>query len=131
MKIFDDDQLIAIIRRFNEWKPGLDFVTPDETFIQVGTWSYNTGKTLDRHEHNVHERTSNLTQECVFIVAGSMNVDFYGRNKVFIERVLLQQFDYAVIFGGGHAYEILEDNTKILETKNGPFPGVEIDKTRY
>ena len=131
MKIYDGDQLIAIIRQFNEWKPGLDFVTPDETFIQVGTWSYDAGKTLDRHEHNVHERTANLTQECVFIVTGSMNVDFYGSNREFIQRVLLQQFDYAAIFGGGHAYEILEDNTRILETKNGPFLGANIDKTRY
>ena len=27
------------------------------------------------------------------------------------------KFDYAVIFGGGHAYEILEDDTKSLKQK--------------
>lgn len=131
MNIFDGDQIIAIIKRYADWKTGLDFVTADEKFIQVGTWNYNTGKRLDRHEHNVVERTANLTQECVFVVTGSMNVEFYSIERTFIEKVTLQQFDYAVIYGGGHAYEILEDDTKIIETKNGPFPGVDMDKMRY
>ena len=131
MKIFDGEQLIAIVRKIDEWKNGLDFVTSDESFIQVGTWNYNAGKTLDRHEHNFYERTSNITQECVFVVSGSMLVDFYSYDRVFIDRVTLEKFDYAVIFGGGHSYEILEDDTKIIETKNGPFPGVDLDKTRF
>lgn len=131
MNIFDGDQLIATIKKYADWKTGLDFVTDDEKFIQVGTWNYNAGKRLDRHEHNFVERTANLTQECVFVVTGSMNVEFYSTQRAFIRKVTLQQFDYAVIYGGGHAYEILEDDTKIIETKNGPFPGVDTDKTRY
>ena len=131
MKIYDNDKLIALVRRYSDWKTGLDFVTEDDAFIQVGTWNYNKGKLLDRHEHNIVKRTSNVTQECVFVVSGSMNVDFYSFDKTFLRKVVLEKFDYAVIFGGGHAYEILEDDTKILETKNGPFPGVEVDKTRF
>lgn len=131
MKVYDGNQLIAIVRKYRDWKPGLDFVTSDETFIQVGTWNYNAGKKLDRHEHNIVTRQSDITQECVMVVSGSMNIDFYSSERNFLQQVCLEQFDYAVIFGGGHAYEILEDDTKILETKNGPFPGVEIDKTKY
>jgi len=131
MKVHDGEQVIAIIKKYAEWKIGLDFVTDDEKFIQVGTWNYNSGKRLDRQQHNIVERNANLTQECVFVVTGSMNVEFYSSERVFIKKVRLQQFDYAVIFGGGHAYEILEDDTKIIETKNGPFPGVDVDKTRY
>lgn len=131
MKIFDGKKIIAIIRRHTEWKPGLDFVTPDEKFIQVGTWNYDAGKKLDRHEHNIVERVSNITQECVFVVSGSMDIDFFSADRNFLETVRLQTFDYAVIYGGGHSYHILEDDTKILETKNGPFPGVDVDKTRY
>ena len=131
MNIYDGDELIAIIRKYSDWKPGLDFVTDDHAFIQVGTWNYNSGKTLDRHEHNIVERFSDKTQECVFVVDGSMKVYFYSAKRTYLESITLQKHDYAVIFGGGHAYEILEDNTKIIETKNGPFPGVELDKTRY
>jgi hypothetical protein len=32
---------------------------------------------------------------------------------------------------GGHDYTILEDDTRILEIKNGPFLGREIDKTLF
>ena len=31
---------------------------------------------------------------------------------------------------GGHGYEILEDNTRVLEIKNGPYPGPEKDRRR-
>ena len=131
MNIYDNDFLIATIKKFSEWKKGLDFVSDDEKFIQVGTWNYDKGKILDRHEHNKFKRCSDITQESVFVVTGSMRVDFYCRKRILIRSEILQQFDYAVIYGGGHGYEILEDGTKIIETKNGPFPGVDLDKTRF
>jgi len=33
-----------------------------------------------------------------------------------------------VILRGYHGYEILEDDTRVLEVKNGPFTSVEADK---
>ena len=39
--------------------------------------------------------------------------------------------DLAVFVYGGHGYEILEDDTKIIEAKNGPFINVEKDKERF
>ena len=130
MNIIDNKILIAVIKRFSEWKDNLEFVTDEDKFIQVGTWKYNKGKTLDRHFHNISERKSNVTQECVFVVTGSLLIKFYSGQK-FLKSVILNQFDYSIIFNGGHSYEILEDNTRVLETKNGPFPGLELDKTRY
>ena len=43
----------------------------------------------------------------------------------------LNEGDLAVFVYGGHGYEILEDDTKIIETKNGPFTGVENDKVKF
>lgn len=131
MKIEQDGVLIATIKRFSDWKKNLDFVTSDDAFIQVGTWHYDKGRVLDRHEHNIVDRKSNITQECVFVVSGKMLVKFFDHNRKFVKSITLNQFDYAVIFSGGHEYEILENDTRILECKNGPFPGVTLDKTRY
>ena len=39
--------------------------------------------------------------------------------------------DFAVLLAGGHGYEIQEDDTRIIETKNGPFLGVDLDKTGF
>ena len=131
MKIYDNKLLIAIIRNFDQWKPGLDFITPNESNIQVGTWNYDAGKVLERHEHNRVHRKSDITQECVFVVQGKMLVKFYSKERKYLKSVILKKFDYAVIFDGGHEYKILCDDTRIIETKNGPFLGVELDKTKY
>jgi hypothetical protein len=31
---------------------------------------------------------------------------------------------------GGHGYEILEDGTQVLEVKNGPYLGPDVDRRR-
>ena len=48
MEIINDDskKLICIIYREGDWKEGLNFVTPNELFIQVGSWWYNKDKQL-------------------------------------------------------------------------------------
>ena len=131
-KIINPDGLTLVLyQQSADWKEGLDFLTSDNEFLQVGTWFYNAGKKLDRHYHNIVSRKSDLTQECVVVVAGSMQIKVYDYDQSFLSELILRQGDFAVFLGGGHEYKILEDNTKILETKNGPFLGVEVDKTRF
>jgi hypothetical protein len=36
-----------------------------------------------------------------------------------------------VMLKGGHGYDILENNTQVLEVKNGPFTSVEKDRERF
>ena len=109
----------------------MDFITEDCEYLQVGTWFYSKGKVLDRHHHNIVKRESDITQECVTVMQGSMHVEIYDDNKVFLDEYTMSQGDFAIFLHGGHGYKILEDNTRILETKNGPFLGVEKDKTRF
>ena len=123
--------LLAIIHRGENWNKGLDFLTENEHFVQVGTWYYDSGKELDKHKHNIVVRESELTQECVFMVSGSMRVDFYNDDMQFICSERLYKGDLGIMISGGHGYEILEDSTKVLEVKNGPFLGVEQDKIKF
>ena len=126
-----NNKLICIVHLKSDWVKGLNFITEDEEFIQAGTWWYDKDKVLDRHHHNLLKRTSTITCECIFVVQGSMLVDLYDENNIFLNDFKMHSGDTAVFLGGGHGYKILEDNTKILETKNGPFFGVELDKTRF
>lgn len=130
-KVMYEGSLLAIIHRSENWSEGLDFLTENEHFVQVGTWYYNKGRELDKHKHNFVRRESDLTQECVFMVSGSMRVDFYNDNMEFICSETLLKGDLGIMISGGHGYEILEDRTKVLEVKNGPFLGVEKDKVRF
>lgn len=126
-----DGSTLCIVHKENEWSKGLDFLSSDDDFIQVGTWWYDNGKELDKHFHNEFERTATRTQECVYIISGKMQVDLYDFDSSYIESFEVEKGDIAIFTNGGHGYKILEDDTRILETKNGPFYGVQKDKTRF
>jgi len=126
--IKDGDIIIANIIRSGEWPEGLKFYTDDKDFVQVSTWNYNAGKHLKAHSHKVCVRNSNRTQEVVMVKNGKMKADFYNREGKLIKEDCLNKGDIAIIYAGGHAYDILEDKTLIFEVKNGPYPGIEKDK---
>jgi len=129
--IKDGDELLAIIYRNDDWVEGLNFITPNNLFIQAGSWHYNKGKKLASHIHKKHSRVANRTHECVYVKQGSLKVLLFDENKQFKKEFTLCAGDLAVMANGGHGYEILEDNTQILETKNGPFVDVETDKEKF
>ena len=60
-----------------------------------------------------------------------MKVTLYTEALVEMEQFVLNTGDLAVFAYGGHGYEILEDDTQIIESKNGPFIDVDTDKSRF
>jgi hypothetical protein len=130
-RIEHEGKIISIIYRDEDWKKGLNFITPGEMFVQVGSWWYDKGKVLDKHVHKEFDRIATRTQECVYVRKGSMRVTLYTENQVELEQFDLNVGDLAVFAHGGHGYEILEDDTQIIESKNGPFIDVDTDKTRF
>lgn len=124
----DGDILIAKILRNSQWPEGLTFYTEDKDFVQVSTWNYNAGKHLKAHSHKICRRDSDRTQEVILVKSGKMKVYFYNKDDKLIKEDCLNMGDIAIIYAGGHAYDILEDKTLIFEVKNGPYPGIERDK---
>ena len=127
----DSGKTLVIFVGQESWNDGLTFVTDDTEYLQVGTWLYDEGKKLDRHYHNIVPRQSDITQECVAVLSGKLLVKVYDLQKKYVTNFNMCPGDFAVFLAGGHEYEILEDRTRIIETKNGPFSGVTIDKTRF
>jgi hypothetical protein len=127
-QICDNRTVLAVIQRAKEWEPGLHFFTADEYALQVGSWWYPAGKKLNSHKHRQNVREIPYTQECVYVVHGSMQVDIYNDRKQMINSTILNQGDLAILIAGGHGYTILSPDTKILEVKNGPFISAELDK---
>lgn len=123
-----EGERIAIFHKARDWQEGLDFLTPDETFIQAGTWWYQKGKDLRSHEHIINERIVERTQETIVILSGKVRVDLYGENKEIFHQEELSAGDVGIILKSGHGYHIMENGTKIVEVKNGPFICVEKDK---
>ena len=127
-KIEKDGVLYAIIHRKEDWNKGLDFFTPDDSFIQAGTFWYGKTHRCRAHRHIKNDRPNEFTQECNIVMAGSMLATIYDKDNQVIQTEVIRAGDLIVVLAGGHGYEILEDNTKVVECKNGPFVSVEKDK---
>jgi len=125
------NRIISIIYREQDWTKGLNFITPDDFYVQVGTWWYEKGKKLDSHIHKEYERKSMRTQESIYVKKGSVEVTLYSEEEELLQKYKLYEGDLAVFGYGGHGYEILDNDTQIIESKNGPFVSVEVDKVKY
>ena len=114
-----------------DWAEGLSFFSTDEDFIQVGAWSYDAGKDLLKHIHNEVPRTVVRTCECLYIVQGAIRADIYDLQEEFVESFTAAAGDIVILLNSGHGYKILENGTKVLEVKNGPYLGAETDRRRF
>lgn len=113
------------------WKDGLAFFSQDEDFIQVGVWGYGAGKELKAHIHNEVERTVLWTQEVLFVRSGRIRANIYDTGERKVAELEVGAGDVIILLRGGHGYDILEDGTQVLEIKNGPYVGPELDRRRF
>jgi hypothetical protein len=61
---------------------------------------------------------------------GRIRADIYTEKEEFLKSVELAKGDTIILLNGWHGYEILEDNSKVLEVKNGPYVGADRDRKR-
>ena len=75
--IKQDGKIISIIYRDKDWVKGLNFITPDDLFVQVGSWWYDKGRKLASHIHKDFDRNATRTQETIYVKKGSVKVLLY------------------------------------------------------
>jgi mannose-6-phosphate isomerase-like protein (cupin superfamily) len=128
-KIFDNEQLLAIIIYSSFNKDGIEFFTPNDFSQQLAYMKRPSGYIIDPHVHNTVERSVNLTQEVLFVKSGRVRVDFYTDSKTYLESIVIQKGDVILLASGGHGFEMLEES-ELIEVKQGPYCG-EKDKVRF
>ena len=129
MQVIEDNGLrLGVFISKNDRQKGLNFYTKNDDFIQVGIWGYDKGKKLAPHIHNIVSREVNQTQEVVYVMQGKVKAFIYTENEQLIEEIILQEGDILILLKGGHGYEILQDDTFVLEVKNGPYVGADKDR---
>lgn len=122
---------LAVFLRQSEIKKGLNFFSGEKDFIQVGTWRYDKGKLLLPHIHNTDvKRQIDRTQEVVYVIQGRLRATIFSEDEKPVDEVDAEAGDVLIMLAGGHGYEILSDDTKVLEVKNGPYVGPERDRRR-
>jgi hypothetical protein len=131
-EIKENDSILARhISAQDAWGGGLNFFSKDSEFQQVGTWVYQSGKELHAHSHNEIERKVQWTQEVLYVKKGKIRADIYSTKNKKITEIFVGEGDILILLMGGHGYEILADNTQVLEIKNGPYLGAETDRKRF
>lgn len=127
----DGDVVLARhIPAADAWQKPLQFYSQDQDFIQVGTWSYDAGKELLAHTHKEVPRTFPWTQEVLYIAKGQVRAHVYDRSLKKVDEIVAGEGDIVIMLAGGHGYDILEDGTRVIEVKNGPYVGAEADRVR-
>jgi len=119
------DVVLAVYIRSAEWRRGLNFISEDKDAIQTGLWQYDRGKKLGPHRHVGNMRNIDRTQEVIFVKSGSLRVSIYSESEELVEKLILNAGDLVILLSGGHGYEVLENETQVLEVKNGPYTGLD------
>ena len=88
--ITSNGETYASIFDISKMPEGLDFLTNDESFIQVGTWNYKKDKILDAHFHNYFDRSSYRTQEVVYVLQGKIKCNLYEEDATYIGSAVVE-----------------------------------------
>ena len=130
--IYDKDNSIPIchIIRASYSPLQTEFFTPGDYSQQLGIIKYPKGGLIKPHIHNKVTREVHYTQEVLVIRKGKVKVNLYDHRLSYLLNVILHAGDIILLASGGHSFEMLEDS-EMLEVKQGPYSGVESDKTHF
>ncbi len=127
--IRDQNGIIAIIIYRDHRTEGLEFITPEDFSLQLGSMLRPVGYKILPHIHNPVHRETFGTQEVLFIKHGKIEIDFFSFEKKYLQSRILETGDIVLLAGAGHGITMI-DETEMVEVKNGPFiPG--FDKGRF
>jgi len=101
----------------------------EQQYLQLAFLKYEKGTTFKPHKHIYKDVPDTaIAQESWVILSGKVKAIFYDLDDQVIHTDILEAGDLSVTLFGGHNYEILEENTQVLEYKTGPYYGQKLDK---
>ena len=80
------------------------------------------------HRHNLLERTTTSTTESWVVFSGSIECNLYDLDGEKLLTRTLACGDCVILFNGGHSLRVIDNDTRMLEFKNGPYLGQTKDK---
>ncbi len=121
-KIFDGEQLIAIVIPSDLEAEGVKFITPQDFPFQVGLLAHPAKTELRAHSHKKLKIETDIFQEILIIQKGKVEINLFGMENKPLKSVILNAGDSVLFVEGGHGVKMIED-ARILEVKQGPYPG--------
>lgn len=120
---------LHIIYRKRDFKNGrVDLVNADN-FLQCSALKLHKDVTFRPHRHIPRTRTLDIVaQEAWIVIEGKVKCFYYDIDDSPLATTILNAGDVSITLGGGHTFEILENDTKVFEIKSGPYEGQKLDK---
>ncbi len=129
MKIYDNDQLLAIIIKFEDIDKEKNFLTDNPEEFQIASFNLKKNEIILNHYHPKQERKIFNTSEMITLLEGKIKIKIFKSDNTLVHSEILKSGDSVAMFDGGHGIEIIEDS-KFIESKQGPF-SEDNDKIRF
>ena len=109
-----------------------NFLTDSANPLQLGMNFYKAGEVIKAHYHLKRQiETNSIVQEFLLIGAGKALLRLYrADDQTEFTSLPLDTGDMVLLLAGGHGLDIEED-TKIVEIKLGPYDGKSKDKVVF
>ena len=121
------DQLLATVFNIDRLDVPRYNAADEHEILQVSAIQLAQGRVVKPHQHLPAERNTVGTQESWILWQGRVQVKLYDLDQVLVKEFELGAGDCMVLYRGGHSFTVLDDNTKLIEIKNGPYYGSEYD----
>lgn len=119
------DKVLAHIFSHSIHAEGVRFLSPNEYTLQLGLLEHPAGKVVRDHVHNPDIKYKvDTTQEFLYVEKGKVKAKIFTDKFELVEEVVLNAGDFLLHVSGGHGFEVIED-CRMLEVKQGPYPGPE------
>ncbi len=127
-KIMDGETLIAIVGNFEDAGWGNNFYTDKELNMQLGCLRKNKEK-IQSHIHKIRNRQfKSISNEFHMVLRGKVLVTFYNESKKIIDKFMMGTNMFSILYNGGHGFEILKEDTLMVEVKSGEYTSRVDDK---
>lgn len=119
-------ELLAVVVRKNIKPKTVEFLTPEHFPFQLGMQHRDAGTVVEAHQHRPFAQLQNISaQEFLYVIEGRVQVVLFHNKKAY-KTVVLEHGDM-ILLNCGHEITFLE-KTKLVELKQGPYRGKEIEK---
>lgn len=122
-RIKDGKKIIALVFSKKIKADGVKFLTPNNYPLQIGLMEYKEGKYVAPHYHPRRKSHVVNTQEFLYIEKGSADIVIFTKKWKIKKKLRLTKGDSILFVDCGHSVE-MNKNCRVIEVKQGPYPGV-------
>lgn len=97
-------------------------LTEDALPMQITILNREKGSRVAPHYHVADRQPQSVTRHQIMLCErGACKVGIYTKEGEHLDDVTITQRDF-ILLCEGHAFEVVGDDTKLIEIKQGPFP---------